>query len=465
MKFGWRAALAACILASSTALTLAAGDRGVTLIGTGFIPGTVLDLSGLDHTNICSVDDATNCIDRATFGGFGSAIAYTGHDNVFLAVPDRGPFDGRTDVPYLDRFHFLQITIDTSKTFDNIATTILDTRFLKNESNKNFVGNAYAFDTDNPSNTLRFDPEGIAIGRDGTFFISDEYGPYIFQFDRQGHILQRIAVPAEFLLRDPPLGNPSGDLDKNGNSFELSPAFNTTGRQANRGMEGLAITPDGRWLVGIMQNALLQDAGWDAIAASRVGKNNRILKYNLETGEKHEYVYKVDAINQGRGVNDMLALNDHQFLVLERDNRTFRPTPPAAPSDPRLKQLYLIDLNKPGLTDVTGNPGLPADALGAIVLVDKKPFLNMLDTTYVVDKDGHTIKDIVAEKIEGIAWGPDLPDGRHTLLITSDNDLFPGNPTQIYAFAIDASVAGANVDYQPQELPGPLFAPGQLKKK
>src|SRR5262249_21583556 len=194
------------------------------------------------------------------------------------------------------------------------------------------------------------------------------------------------------------------------------------------------------------------------------GKNNRILKYNLETGEKHEYVYKVDAINQGRGVNDMLALNDHQFLVLERDNRTFRPTPPAAPSDPRIKQLYLIDLNKPGLTDVTGNPGLPADALGAIIAVDKTPFLNMLDPTYVVDKDGHTIKDIVAEKIEGVAWGPDLPDGRHTLLITSDNDLFPGNPTQIYAFAIDTSVTGANVNYQPQELPGPLFAPGQLKK-
>ena len=40
------------------------------------------------------------------------------------------------------------------------------------------------------------------------------------------------------------------------------------GRQANRGMEGLAITPNGRTLVGIMQNALLQDNGVDPGDAS-----------------------------------------------------------------------------------------------------------------------------------------------------------------------------------------------------
>ena len=44
----------------------------------------------------------------------------------------------------------------------------------------------------------------------------------------------------------------------------------------------------------------------------------------------------------------------------------------------------------------------------------------------------------IAEKIEGLAWGPDLPDGRHVLYVTSDNDLNPNLATQIYAFAIDA---------------------------
>jgi hypothetical protein len=87
----------------------------------------------------------------------------------------------------------------------------------------------------------------------------------------------------------------------------------------------------------------------------------------------------------------------------------------------------------------------------------------MLKDAYKVD-ESHTIKNVIAEKIEGMAWGPDLPDGRHVLYVTSDNDLNTANPTQIYAFAIDASASGANIDYQAQELPEPLFAPGQLKK-
>ena len=64
------------------------------------------------------------------------------------------------------------------------------------------------------------------------------------------------------------------------------------------------------------------------------------------------------------------------------------------------------------------------------------------------------------EKLEGLAWGPDLPDGRHLLYVFSDNDLNPDIPTYIFAFAIDPSV----VDYQPQVIPAKLYAPGQIKK-
>jgi hypothetical protein len=42
-----------------------------------------------------------NCVPKELLGGFGSALTYTGHNNVYVAAPDRGPFDGLTDVPYL----------------------------------------------------------------------------------------------------------------------------------------------------------------------------------------------------------------------------------------------------------------------------------------------------------------------------------------------------------------------------
>jgi len=465
MKRRSGAALAAAILAVSAALTLsAAAPPGISFVGMGLIAGTALDKSGLAGSPICRVDDNTDCIDQATLGGFGSGLAYTGHDNVFLAVPDRGPFDGRTDVPFLDRIDFMHLNLTVGAPFPNITATLLDTRMLRDENGRSFVGDAYAY-AGNAANAfagLRLDPEAVVASGAGTFFVADEYGPNVIEFDRQGNLVRRIPVPARFLL-DPVTGHASGDLDApGGNSMELYPAFNVTGRQANRGMEGLAITPDGRTLVGIMQNALLQDNGLDpASIPSRKGLNGRILTFDLQTAETHEYVYRVDAISQGRGVNELLALNDHQFLVVERDNRSLAPTPPNTAQTPNNKWIYLIDLNTPNLTDVSNMDSLPVGASASIVPVSKVPFINLLDAAWKVNAT-QTIKDVIAEKIEGMAWGPDLPDGRHVLYVASDNDLYTARPTQIFAFAIDASAAG--VTYAPQVLPGPMFPPGQVKK-
>jgi hypothetical protein len=454
MKLLFQAALAATMAVS----TLRGTDAGVTLIGMGAVPGDALDRSGLDG-DICQRDNTKNCIPRATLGGFGSALAYTGHDNVFLAVPDRGPFDGRTNVPYADRFHFLHMVVDVGVPYPNIRVTVLDTRFLR-DGNRRLLGDSSAFDAD-PLATRRFDPEAVRVGPDKTFYVSDEYGPYLYQFDRDGYLIRRLPVPSKFLI-----GTPSGEVDDAGNSLELYPNKNTMGRQANRGMEGLAITPDGRYLVGIMQNALIQDNGLDSnTPPGRVGLNNRIVRFHLDTGLTQEYVYVMDAINQGKGVNEMLAINDHEFLVLERDNRSFAPTPPAAATEPNLKRIYKIDLNKTGLTDVSSTATLPATgaALAAanIVPVDKTLFLDLLDPTYKIDAT-RTIKDVIAEKIEGLAWGPDLPDGRHVLYVISDNDLSPGLPTKIYAFAVDA--AAAKISYQRQSLPQRIFPKGKVEK-
>jgi hypothetical protein len=412
-----------------------AADPGVTLIGVGSIPGTALDKSGLAGQSICKVDDASSCIDQATFGGFGSALAHSGFDRIFVAVPDRGPFDGRTDVPYRDRMHFLRITTKVGQAFPNITTSLLATRFLRAGSHR-FVGSSSDFDH-------RFDPEGVSVGVLGTIFTSDEYGPYVNEFLSTGQLLRRIRVPERFLIE-----NPSGDVDADGNSLELYPSFNVSGRQANRGMEGLTISPSGRYAYGLMQNALIQDNGLNASTPpGRRGLNNRLLRVDLLTGRTKEYVYTVDAINQGRGVNEILAVNDHEFLVLERDNRSLVPTPPNAAQTPNLKRIYRIDVT--GATDVSDVEVLPETGaeLSALSItpVSKSLFIDLLDPSYKVNAT-QTIKDVIAEKMEGLAWGPELPHGRHLLYVISDNDLFPGRPTQIYAFGIDGSPAGANVD-------------------
>ena len=176
---------------SFTAITPRPAVAGITMIGQGFVSGAATDKSGLAGV-ICQAGAPANCVSKAIFGGFGSDVAYTGHDNVFIAAPDRGPFDGLTDVPYLDRIHFLHITTDVGAPFPNIHSILLDTRFLKNEANEIFVGAAGAFDN-------RFDPEGIRVSPHGKFYISDEYGPYILEFNRQGHLIRRLALPLKYV--------------------------------------------------------------------------------------------------------------------------------------------------------------------------------------------------------------------------------------------------------------------------
>lgn len=194
----------------------------IMLVGKGVVSGVALDTSGLTG-NICQAGVPANCVPKAIFGGFGSDLTYTGHDNVFIAAPDRGSFDGLTDVPYLDRFYVLHITTDVDAPFPNIQTRLLDTRFLKNESGEHFVGAAGSF-------ADGLDPEGIRVTPQGTFFVSDEYGPYIFEFNRQGRLIRRLTIPSKFAIT-----NPSADPND-----EL--LDNDAGRRANRGMEGLAIS-------------------------------------------------------------------------------------------------------------------------------------------------------------------------------------------------------------------------------
>jgi hypothetical protein len=59
---------------------------------------------------------------------------------------------------------------------------------------------------------------------------------------------------------------------------------NTAGRVANKGMENLAISPDGDTLFGAMQSPLIQDGGTN-------GGYTRILRIDLRTGKTSQFAY------------------------------------------------------------------------------------------------------------------------------------------------------------------------------
>jgi hypothetical protein len=421
--------------------------------------GDNVDLSGLDNT-------LENGTPANVLGGMGSAIAYAG-GNTFLALPDRGPnavpFDSLLDdtASYINRFHTIKMHLEPNTTAAGLPftqtpkmrrTTLLYSIFPlvygtgatlgvgsgvppQNSFFRHyFTGRSDNFDptqnSGNPRNA-RFDTEGIRLSNDGrSVFISDEYGPYVYQFDRfTGARLRSYILPAHLYVTNmKPVG-----------ADEIS--GNTSGRTANKGMEGLAITPDGRTLVGIVQAALIQDAAKGGAAKNLL----RIVTIDVFSGKTHEYAY---LLTTGSGSSEILAINDHEFLVDERDGKGR-----GDGSKAKIKQLFKIDLT--GAVDVTTMDGLTA----ATHAVTKTLFLDLVAALTAPPVSMDT-KQIPA-KIEGLAFGPDVWNGStklHTLWVANDNDFQAqvddgsgkgttfDNPNQFFVFGFtDADLAGSKL--------------------
>ena len=443
------------------ALITAVAHAQVTLLAVGSLTqskaGTYADLSGLPGT-------LENGAPANLLGGLGSGFAYAS-GNTFLGLPDRGPnavsYDSAVDdtVSYIPRFHTITMDLkpNTSSTGlpFTLTPTLRRTTLLWSliplaygtgdglgvgsgvPAQNNFFfhffsGRSDNFDPNQNSGNprdARLDSEGIRVSNDGlTVFVSDEYGPYVYQFDRlTGLRLRAFKLPDNLFS---PILRPVG-------ADEIS--LNTTGRTANKGMEGLAITPDGKTLVGMMQAALIQDNLQGGAAKSLL----RIVTIDIRTGKTHEYAY---LLTTGSGVSEIVALNQHEFLVDERDGKGR-----GDGSKAKIKQIFKIDLAN--AVDVTEMDGLTA----AGNAVSKTLFLDVV-ASLTAPSTSMDPKQIPA-KLEGLALGPDVWNGTtklHTLWIANDNDFLSAvddgsgtgstfdNPNQFFVFGFtDADLAGS----------------------
>ena len=376
----------------------------IAFLGEASIPGDASDLSALPGKT-------PNGTPNDRLGSIGSAVARTGKGNEYILACDRGPNDG--EVPFISRWQTMEIVVTGGAT-PSVKARLVSTTLLKDEGGKPFNGALAALDRTDPKKTMRFDPEGVRVSPQGTVYISDEYGPYVREFDATGKRVREFAVPKKFLS-----GNSSVEPK------DEMPPKSVSGRLPNRGMEGLAISPDGSKLFGLMQSPSIQDRALDA-DGKKHGHNCRLLEIDVKSGATREYVYPLE--DNGSGNCEILAVNATDFLVLERDGK--------GGESAKTKMIYRISLE--GATDVSAVDSLPHKKLpDAIRAVKKRPLLDLLDPKF-----GLAGKNF-PEKVEGLAFAPDLADGRHVLLVTTDNDYIAEKPTQIWAFAID-----------PKSLPG-----------
>jgi hypothetical protein len=265
---------------------------------------------------------------QLTGGSFGSALApVPGHPNEVFGLEDRGPnveapsgaavepkpgYD-----PSIARFVLdegeaelverIPLRDATGHPYSGLVNTVAPT----GETVQNLKGVTLAHDPDG------YDPEGLVAMPDGSFWVSDEYGPFITRFGADGREIQRLSpydgtLPAELQKRVP-----------------------------NRGMEGLTITPDGKTLVGMMQSSLAQTG----ITAKEAKKDTptRIVTYGLYSHQVHEYLFLLDEPATNSVANsEITAIGNNTFLIDERDGNF--------PSATGYKKLWKVSLE--GATDV-----------------------------------------------------------------------------------------------------------------
>jgi len=271
-------------------------------------------------------------------GGYGSAIAADPNDPaVFYLMTDRGPNVAGTTVagsillgkpdftPAIGKFRLKdgKLVLEQVINFKNAAGVNLN-----GLPNPVGAGNTGEIPYDLNGNVLStsedgLDSEGLVRASDGSFWVSDEYGPHIVHFDASGKTLERIN----------PFGSGTG-----GRKIPLVFAR----RRPNRGMEGLTITPDGKTLVGLMQSPMYNPTK-AAVASSLV---LRILTFDIATGATKQYAYLMDNTSL-TGCSEILALTATSFLTIERDGLFGgAPTNPAT-----FKKIFKIDIS--GATDIS----------------------------------------------------------------------------------------------------------------
>jgi hypothetical protein len=312
-------------------------------------------------------------------GSIGSGLFRVGADE-YWTVTDRGP----NGEPYDDVHNFLlpdfdptlvRIKVKGSKleVVDSIPITTSDGKPVTGLPNRALGEESLPYASDVatvlPYNPNGLDPEGVARTANGHFWISDEYAPSILELDANGHVLTRhVPAGAEEFYASAKTGYPvKGSL----------PAA-LLYRKDNRGLEDIALLPDGKTIVAALQSSIVVPGQKDRIVTE-------LISFDTETGKTlHEYAYKFDEPStfapgtRGRKlkISALVPVDQNHVIVQERTDDEAR--------------FYLVELN-------------PKDDL--ITEQDKKLVANLAGVKGVPGK------------IEGAAL-----KSKNTLVLTSDDD-------------------------------------------
>ena len=242
--------------------------------------------------------------------GFSGVVA--NKNGTYWAMPDNGFGAKANSADFLLRLYKVKPSFETA---DGSSGAIKVQRFISLRDPQRLIG--FPIVNENTSDRLLtgadFDIESVVRQPDGTFWIGEEFGPFLLHVSRSGKVL---SAPVPFV------GGKSPDNPTLG-------AGETPAIGRSRGFEAMAGSKDGRYLYPILEGALTADAD-----------QRRRVVYEFDTKKnrytKKTWAYETDT--DGDLVADAYRVGKRKLVVLERDNFD---GPQAV-----IKRVYAVDLNR-----------------------------------------------------------------------------------------------------------------------
>jgi hypothetical protein len=162
-----------------------------------------------------------------------------------------------------------------------------------------------------------FDIESMQLAPDHTLWFGDEFGPFLLHTDLHGRLLEA-PIPT------PGVKSPSNPTLASGEQPNLA---------NSKGFEGMAISPGGQYLYPMLEGPTTEDQA--------AGLSSDLRIYTVRRGTRHHRtafpgeVRRFHLEDPGDSLGDLIAINNHQFLMIERDN--------FSGGQAVLKRVYLLD--------------------------------------------------------------------------------------------------------------------------
>jgi hypothetical protein len=224
------------------------------------------------------------------------------------------------------------------------------------------------------------DIESVRQDKNGNLWFGEEFGPFLVKTDASGTVQNVFRTPNVLGLgANTWVQSPSNPIPTGANNLPGSGGF-----------EGMALNASGTMLYTLLERPLTTDANQSRLL---------IQEFDLATEQftGDWFGYKLDPL--GTNIGDMTAIDDHRFLVIERNGGTGTAGTP-------FKKIFLIDSSQ-------------LDADGFAKKTELVDLMNIADPDDL-NGDGSTTFSFPYVTIEDV-----LILDANTLLVVNDNN-FPG---------------------------------------